>query len=307
MAGLYAAIQAVAISPRLTTRTEGPTIAGDAGLRLSLGASYVEVDRMARPRKVKRVLNCVPSREQEADWYLAHAKDAGVMAAAPRVPTSKDLRAAWWRVADQGETGSCVGWAAADAVLRWHFVKAGLLDKSERLAPRFIWMAAKETDTLRSLPTTFIESDGTTLKAALDIARKYGMVREKVLPFDSVKLYGGDVKSFYALAAQLKINSYFNLHKNESTWRAWLANNGPILTRLEVDSTWDDATSTKGDLDAYKPKTARGGHAVAIVGYTPDRFIVRNSWGTTWGDKGFAYPTSAYVQAAFTEAYGVAL
>ncbi len=43
----------------------------------------------------------------------------------------------------------------------------------------------------------------------------------------------------------------------------------------------------------------------ALVGYTPDRFIVRNSWGTSWGDQGFAYASVAYAQAAFTEAYGV--
>ena len=43
----------------------------------------------------------------------------------------------------------------------------------------------------------------------------------------------------------------------------------------------------------------------AIVGYKPGRFIVRNSWGTGWGDKGYAYPSLAYAQEAFTEAYGV--
>jgi hypothetical protein len=35
----------------------------------------------------------------------------------------------------------------------------------------------------------------------------------------------------------------------------------------------------------------RGGHAVGIVGDQPDknRFILRNSWGTGWGDNGYAY------------------
>ncbi len=262
---------------------------------------------MARPRKVKRILNCLPSKDQEQDWFVDNAKDAGVMAAAPPVPAAKDLREPWWKIADQGSTGSCVGWASADAVLRWHFVKAGRVAKTERVAPRFQWMAAKETDVFTTQPTTFIESDGTSLKAALDIARKYGAVRETVLPFASGKLYGGDVKSFYALAAQLKINSYFNLGTDLVTWKAWLATKGPILTRLGVDATWDDATAMKGNLDLYRPKTVRGGHAVALVGYTADRFIVRNSWGTGWGDKGFGYASAAYAQAAFTEAYGVAL
>ena len=87
----------------------------------------------------------------------------------------------------------------------------------------------------------------------------------------------------------------------------WLANQGPILTRLGVDETWDRATLTGGILKKYKPTTVRGGHAVCLVGYIKDRFIVRNSWGTTWGDKGFAYALDAYAQEAFTEAYGAVL
>ena len=52
-------------------------------------------------------------------------------------------------------------------------------------------------------------------------------------------------------------------------------------------------------------ETAGGGHAIALIGYTPDRFIVRNSWGKDWGDKGFGYATDQYAEEAFTEAYGV--
>lgn len=262
---------------------------------------------MPRRRRVKRILNALPSQDQAQDWLMRHAREAGVLDAAAKVPPRRDLRELWWKVGDQGETGSCVGWASVDGVLRWHFVKAGLIAKTDRLAPRFQWMAAKETDAFTTQPTTFIESDGTSPKAALDIARKYGAVKDTVLPFASGKLYPGDVKSFYALAAKLKIKSYFNLGVDLAAWKAWLATNGPILTRLDVDATWDDATTTKGNLDLYKPKTARGGHAVTFVGYTPDRFVVRNSWGTTWGDKGFGYASSAYAQAAFTEAYGVSV
>jgi C1A family cysteine protease len=168
-------------------------------------------------------------------------------------------------------------------------------------------MASKETDQYVSQPTTFIETEGTSLKSALDIARKFGVVPDSVLPFASGKLYSGEAQTFYALAAQLKIASYFNLSTNVGNWRTWLATKGPILTRLGVDATWDNADATKGNLDIYKPDTVRGGHAVALVGYTRDRFIVRNSWGTTWGDKGYGYASLEYAQAAFTEAYGVTL
>ena len=126
-----------------------------------------------------------------------------------------------------------------------------------------------------------------------------------MLPFSSGKLYGGQASTFYAIAAQLKILAYFNLGTNLTNWRTWLATKGPILTRLSVDSTWDQASTNAGNLDDYKPETARGGHAVALVGYRPGRFIVRNSWGTSWGQGGFGYASLAYAQEAFTEAYGI--
>jgi len=254
---------------------------------------------------VMRILNCLPSRDTDRDWTIRHARAAGVLAAGP-IPPGKDLREDWWKIGDQESTGSCVGWATADSVLRWHFVKSGDLQDGERLSPRFVWMAAKETDAITDRPTTFIEKAGTTLKAALDIARKFGVVREPVLPFKSGQLYPDDPETFYAIAARLRIASYFSVGMDPADWRDWIANHGPILTRLDVDATWDDAKAADGNLDEYLPGTARGGHAVAIVGYTPDRFIVRNSWGTaTWGDKGFGYASTAYAQDAFTEAYGV--
>ena len=263
--------------------------------------------RKAGGRQPKRILNCEPSPKQEEDWTYDHAAEADVVDAAPPIPASKDLRAAWWTINDQGTTGSCVGWATADAVLRWHFVQAKKLPENMLLSPRFIWMAAKETDPNITRPTTFIEEEGTSLKTALDIARKFGVVTDQTLPFATGKLYPQDAKTFYAIAATRKILAYFNLDTDISRWRAWLATKGPILTRLDVDRTWDNASVTGGNLDAYQADKTRGGHAIALVGYTPDRFIVRNSWGKTWGDKGYAYASLSYAQEAFTEAYGVSL
>jgi hypothetical protein len=260
----------------------------------------------------KFILNCLPSPNTEKDWRMSAATAAGVRVPGAAIPPSKDLREPWWPAGFQGGTGSCVGWGTADGVLRWHFVKAGKIDKKDSLSVRYLWMAAKETDDDSSRPTTFIELEGTWLKAALDVARNFGVVAGSVLPFENPpgepELYtGGNQDAFYALAAQRRIASYFNLGTNLADWRAWIANNGPILTRLDVDTTWDGATKTRPNLDVYDAAHTRGGHCVALVGYTPDRFIVRNSWGDNWGDNGFAYASNKYAAAAFTEAYGVAL
>ncbi len=261
--------------------------------------------KAARKRQPKRILNAKPSPKTEEDWTFETAAEADMIMAAPPIPASKDLRATWWKVGDQGSTGSCVGWACADSVLRWHFVSSGRLAQTTLLSPRFVWMASKETDPFVTRPTTFIETEGTSVKTALDVARKFGVVRDLTLPFGTGKLYAGSANTFYAVAAQLKITAYFNLGTSQTNWRIWLATKGPILTRLNVDDTWYAATANGGNLDAYLPDTTRGGHAVALVGYTSGRFIVRNSWGDDWGDGGFGYASLAYAQEAFTEAYGV--
>src|SRR6185295_9842289 len=141
--------------------------------------------RVARkkPQRTRRILNCLPSPHPEMDWVVNNAIDAGLLAAPAALPASKDLRETWWKIGDQGSTGSCVGWGTSEGVLRWHFAKANRITKNDNLSPRFVWMAAKETDEFMTRPTTFIESDGTSLKSALDIARKYGSVIDPILPF----------------------------------------------------------------------------------------------------------------------------
>jgi hypothetical protein len=263
-------------------------------------AEIGQPDREAR----SRILNCLPSPEQGSDWQIGPALAVSSQLAAP-IPRQLDLRQPWWGVGDQGVTGSCVGWAVADSVLRWHFVKTGLLAKHEHLSVRYLWMASKETDEFIFRPSTFIENDGTSLKAALDVARKFGVVRERELPFLSAALSQHDSNTFYALAGQRKIASYINLGRDISAWRRWIALQGPIMVRLDVDAEWDRAAWNGGRLETYRPVTIRGGHAVSIVGYTPGHFIVRNSWGTGWGDGGFAYAADAYAANAFTEAYGI--
>ncbi len=265
--------------------------------------------RAARP-EAHRICNIVPSRDTEKDWQFENALNSGAVAGPAALPASVDLRATWWDIGDQQQTGSCVGWGSTDGVARYHFVKAGKLAKSKKLSPRCTWMASKETDQYRSRPETFIEEAGTSLKAAVDILRKYGAAPEEMLPFHlNTFMYLGNENTFFATMATRRIAAYFNLHKNLASWRAWLAGHGPILVALNVDATWDNATATHGLLDTFQPNTVRGGHAPCVVGYTTEgRFIVRNSWGTAWGDHGFAYASEGYIKAAFfNESYGVTI
>lgn len=259
------------------------------------------------PAPGPRVFNCIESHDRHEDWSLRKAKTLGLTARKKTIPAAADLREPWWNVGNQGSTGSCVGWAFADSVLRYHFVKAGKLRKHEHISVRFIWMAAKEMDHKCEYPTTFLDDAGTSAKSALRVVKKIGALKTSVLPFE-----GGLVKlkesHFLQVAGRLKVKAYFNLCDPQAgkldRFKEWLAYHGPILTRLRVDPNWNNV-GPDGHLRTYDKKRANGGHAVSIVGYTPEYFIIRNSWGTGWGHKGFAYASHQYVTDAFHEAYGI--
>ena len=261
----------------------------------------------ATASQAHRICNLVPSKGTERDWRFEHAVASGALAAPAAAPATVDLRAPWWKINDQERTGSCVGWASTDGVTRYHMVKANRLAQAEMLSPRYTWMASKETDEFVNRAETMIEGAGTSLKAAMDILKKYGAVPEKLLPFHiETNMFLGDENAFYAAASSRRIAAYFNLQKDLNQWKNWLSAHGPIMAGLSVDSTWDNATQTHGNLDAYHGP-GRGGHAICVVGYRQDgRFIIRNSWGTPWGDQGFGYATPAYIQGGFfAESYGI--
>lgn len=257
------------------------------------------------------ICNVIPSKGTEKDWQLADSLAAGSIGAVPRaLPASIDLRASWWAINNQENTGSCVGWATADGVVGYHMTKANRIAQTQLLSPRHVWMASKETDVITTRPESFIEGAGTTLKAAVDVARKHGVALMDELPFHiQTKMYTGSENAFYAGCAQRKVSAYFNLRRNLQSWKTWLATTGPILAAFNVDSSWDNAALNGGNIDTFFPNTVRGGHAICIVGYRTDgRFIVRNSWGTTWGVNGFGYLHPDYIaDAFFDEAYGVTL
>ena len=268
--------------------------------------------RRRGPQFSKFVLNCVESPDTQSDWTFDAATAASFVDHEHKYLSSVDLRKPWWTVRDQGNTGACVGFATADGVLRWMYEKEGMIEKTDLISPRFIWMANKETDDLTSYPTSFLDSAGTSTKLALKVARKYGCVLENMLPM-SGRLSRISPQTFFSISSQYRINAYYNLKANGKgpldleELKCWLSQRGPILTRLDVDETWKKATTTNGELETYMADKTHGGHAVCFVGYTKDYFIVRNSWGENWGDKGFAYASYDYTKAAFTEVYGAVL
>jgi hypothetical protein len=256
-----------------------------------------------------RLFNVESSPAREEDW---DARKDGRLADAD-APPAVDLREErpWYRVVDQGQTGSCVGWALADSVMRWQLVEAGRLAPRTRLSARFIWMASKEYRAQRMLldewrPSTFLEEAPTTAKDALEVVRRYGAVTNRTLPWEG-RLNRGPVDEFFERAAEFRIAAFHSLDADDFAerarrWRQWIHQHGPVLLVVSVDREFIDGPDR---IVRHRPRRRPFLHACALAGYDEHGFIVRNSWGRRWGARGDAHVSPAWLEAAVEETYGV--
>src|ERR1051325_230616 len=253
-----------------------------------------------------RICNMKPSLYPDKDFTIVQAFAAAGQDLTAAPPSKVDLREDWWVIKNQGSTGACAGFSSS-SLMEYCFTKTKRINAGETIAPRPIWMAAKETDKFIDYPTTFVEQEGTSLNAVLAFLQRYGCVRESVMPFAS--LYAQTSQQFYAQAAALRIASFYNVGKTQSSWKQWLSKYGPLYVAINVDSTWMDYSKTAGILSNYNTSQIFGGHAVLICGYDSDKdyFIFKNSWGPNWGDNGYAYASSRWCAQAVLEVYGVSV
>ena len=88
-----------------------------------------------------------------------------------------------------------------------------------------------------------------------------------------------------------KVASYQRVAQNLNQLKGALAAGFPVVIGFTVyDSFESDEVAKTGVMPMPAPaEHVLGGHAVLVVGYddASQRFRVRNSWGTSWGQKGY--------------------
>ena len=65
-----------------------------------------------------------------------------------------------------------------------------------------------------------------------------------------------------------------------------IAQNGPVIAGMKV---FEDMYYYRSGIYRHVAGELRGLHAVAVIGYNDSKkyWIVKNSWGTGWGEQGF--------------------
>ena len=86
----------------------------------------------------------------------------------------------------------------------------------------------------------------------------------------------------------LKIKSTRQFSSNIQNIKRQLDLGRPVYFGSDVDSSWN-GSNRAGKIGCSGAST--GGHAYAIMGYddASQQLIIKNSWGDSWGDRGYAY------------------
>jgi len=205
--------------------------------------------------------------------------------AAKDIPTTLDLRPEMSPVEDQGPINSCVGQAVVGG-LEFLQIKAGI-PKNKRfldMSRMWVYYGARKLYNLQNA------DKGCFIGHAIILVTDTGVVTEKRWPYTYSRLFQQPPKSLYVAAEKKIVRDYYYLwdHTPDDI-KAALAEGYPVIFGTALFTSFR-AVGKDGIVPVPKPGEACiGGHAMLIVGYTDKYFIVRNSWGTNWGDKGYCY------------------
>ena len=199
-----------------------------------------------------------------------------------RLPSKVDLRARCSPVENQGNLGSCTGNALAGAVefLERRDGVHSLVDVS-RL---FIYYNE------RVIEHTVQEDSGAMIRDGIKTLVKQGVCSERSWPYVIAKFAKKPGAACYKEARDHQVTVYARLETADEM-RACLADGFPFVFGFSVYESFESAAVARTGVAPMPRRNEKllGGHAVLAVGYDDarKRFLVRNSWGTGWGMKGY--------------------
>jgi C1A family cysteine protease len=203
-----------------------------------------------------------------------------------------DLRSYASAIEDQGQIGSCTGNSIAGAI--------ELIDrknsKSLEISRLFIYYQE------RLIEGTIGYDAGAYIRDGFKVCNKYGACIESLWPYNEKKWAAKPTSAAYTDALKRKVTSYQRCADFTAVKNA-VAQGQPVVIGFDVYESFESVAVARSGMMPYPDKAKEallGGHAVCIVGYDDNlnggRFIVRNSWGTGWGDNGYFYMPYRVIQ-----------
>jgi len=237
----------------------------------------------------------------------------GVFKARAKTPASVDLRAWCSPIEDQGNLGACTAHAGVGLAEYYEKRAFGKYLDASRL---FLY---KVTRNLQH----WTGDTGAFLRNTMGSLVLFGVPPEEYWPY-KISDFDKEPPAFcYAFAQNYQAIRYFR-HDPPGTAaddllervKTYLAAGQPSMFGFTVYSSIAQADTTGKIPYPCKGERTEGGHAISAVGYddkmkikntgsggveTAGAFLIRNSWGTGWGDGGYGWLPYEYVLKGLAE------
>lgn len=192
-------------------------------------------------------------------------------------------------VYDQGPTSSCTGNAIAAAI------QYGLKCQSkDPFLPSRLFIYYNE----RLMEGTINDPDaGAMIRDGIKSVAKQGVCPETYWPFDLNRVVEKPDLNAYNQAQRSIIKQYSRVPVKLANIQNVLIHNIPIVFGMTLYGSFMENSVALNGIVPMPSSTDSivGGHAMLIVGFDDKNFIVRNSWGEGWGDKGYCYIPHEYL------------
>lgn len=231
-----------------------------------------------------RIYGWIPSRPDHRDFLYKDIQPT------ISLPKQIDLRNLCSTVENQGSLGSCTAQALVGNLELLEIKNNQVYKEMSRL---FLYYNE------RLIIKTVQFDSGAMLRDGIKALAKAGCCSEREWGYDITKFTVRPPLKCYIEALHYKITSYFAL-QNHNELLTCLADGYPFVFGISVYESFESQEVAKTGIVPMPSLDERnlGGHAVCAVGYDIDRrwFIVRNSWGSEWGDGGYFYLPFQYVE-----------
>ncbi len=207
-----------------------------------------------------------------------------------KLPAKVDLSPKCPPVYDQGQLGSCTANAIA-AAIEFDLMK----QKDKAFVPSRLFIYYNE----RAMEGTVNSDSGAQIRDGIKSVATQGECLESEWPYVIAEFAVKPPPKCYKDALMCEVLSYQRVAQNPAQMKGCLASGYPFVFGFSVYESFESpAVAKSGHASMPKPnERLLGGHAVVAVGYDDANqwFIVRNSWGSGWGMKGYFTLPYAYL------------
>lgn len=229
-----------------------------------------------KPRKIRRY-GWKPQLPDPRDYQLTVSLPEG------GILDRGDLRSTGFMppVYDQGNIGSCTANAIAAAVAYEHASQASLIIEPSRL---FIYANERIAE-----GTPLGQDSGACIRDGVSSVARQGVCLEQDWPYIESAFSVQPPQNCYEDALQELALEYCSV--SDEDIESMIAAGYPVIVGVSVFESFESASVASTGVMPMPADSEQcvGGHAVLVVGYdkAAGTLTVRNSWGDSWGMKGY--------------------